>query len=63
LDVRAPGSREEHTRREEKNGVQTVQFLKAVSWCRTPVIQEELADIAKRTDDPEIKNVLPAGKQ
>ncbi len=34
-------------------------FIQAVSWCRVPVIQEALTDIAKRTNDQEIKKVIP----
>ncbi len=44
--------------REAKNGVQTIDFIKAVSWCQEPRIQEALTDIAKRTDDKQIKELL-----
>jgi HEAT repeat protein len=47
-------------RRDVKNGVRTVEFVKAVAWCREPSIKEALADIAKRTDDPEIKKMISA---
>jgi HEAT repeat protein len=45
-------------KREVKNGVRTDEFIKAVAWCTVPAIQEALADIAKRTNDPDIKAVL-----
>jgi hypothetical protein len=44
--------------REVKNGVRTLDFLKAVSWCQAPAVEEALADVARRTDDPQIKAVL-----
>jgi HEAT repeat protein len=47
--------------RDDKNGVATLQFIEAAAWCREPVIKEALADIAKRTDDPDIKRVLDEG--
>jgi hypothetical protein len=46
-------------RREVKNGVRTDEFIKAISWSAAPEIQDALADIAKRTDDPDIKAALP----
>ena len=45
-------------KREVKNGVRAVDFIKAVSWCKDPRIQDALADIAKRTDDESIKEAL-----
>jgi hypothetical protein len=45
----------EWMKREVKNGVRTTHFIKAVSWCTATPIKEALADIARRTDDPEIK--------
>jgi hypothetical protein len=45
-------------KREVKNGVRTVEFIKAVSWCKEPSIQEALAGIKKRTDDESIKEAL-----
>jgi hypothetical protein len=45
-------------KREVRNGVRTKEFIKAVSWCRAPAIQQALADLAKRTDDPDIKAAL-----
>jgi len=50
-------------KREVRNGVRTLDFIKAVSWCRAPSIQEALTDIYKRTDDAEIKKVLPVGRK
>jgi hypothetical protein len=34
------------------------EFIKAVSWCGEPEIKKALDDIAKRTDDKEIKEAL-----
>jgi HEAT repeat protein len=45
-------------KREVKNGVGTVAFIKAVAWCTAPAIQDALADIAKRTNDPKIGTAL-----
>ncbi len=50
-------------KREVKNGVRAADFIKAVSWCQEDVIQEALADLAKRTDDPHIKEALPTGNK
>jgi hypothetical protein len=44
--------------REVKNRVRTVEFIKTVAWCTARPIREALAEIAKRTDDPEIKEAL-----
>ena len=35
--------------------------LATVTWCEAPPIQEALADIAKRTNDPQIKGVVERG--
>jgi len=48
--------------REVKNGVRTADFIKAVSWCQAPGIQEALADIARRTDDETIRKALAPSK-
>jgi|GEM_PF-1779595 len=55
LDVRQTDDDE---KRDARNGVDTTAFIKAVSWCKAPEIQVSLADIAKRTNDPEIKAAL-----
>ena len=44
--------------RDVKNCVATVAFIEAVSWCQAATIREALADIAKRSDDPQIKKLL-----
>jgi hypothetical protein len=44
--------------RNVRNGVRTLDFIKAVSWCQDMSIQEALADIAKRTNDAEIKKLV-----
>ena len=49
---------DDRIKREVKNGVRTAEFIKAVCWCREPEIQKALNDIAKRTDDWEIKKAL-----
>jgi HEAT repeat protein len=53
---------EDWMRRDVKNGVRIRDFIKAVSWCKAPGIQEALAGIGKRTDDPLIKEALDSGK-
>jgi HEAT repeat protein len=77
LDVRNPGTEidagtkqevkkaDTYIKREVRNGVNTEDFINAVSWCQLPVIQRALADIAKRTDDPDIAKLLasPPAKQ
>ncbi len=50
--------RDDWIQRDVKNGVSTVEFIKAVKWCRQPAIKTALADIEKRTDDPTILQVL-----
>lgn len=50
-------------KREVKNGVRTIDFIAAVSWCMAPPIAEALADIARRTDDPLIKEVVERGRK
>ncbi|MFL5245494.1 MAG: HEAT repeat domain-containing protein [Gemmataceae bacterium] len=50
-------------KREVRNGVRTLDFIKAVSWCQASEIQEELTDIYKRTHDAEIKKILQAGRK
>jgi HEAT repeat protein len=57
LDVRARAP-DGWADREVKNGIRTIDFIKAVSWSKAPGIQEALADIARRTDDPDIKEAL-----
>jgi len=48
--------------RDVKNGVRTVDFIRAVAWSRAPGIQEALAAIAKRTDDETIREALAPAK-
>ena len=55
LNVRPPKDGNGWMLNEVKNGVRTIDFIQAVAWCKLPAIQEALADIAKRTDDPDIK--------
>jgi len=62
LDVRRL-SGDEDMKREVKNGVDMIDFIKAVSWCQVPSIKEALADVAKRTGDPAIKKLLPNAKK
>jgi HEAT repeat protein len=58
FDVRGGRGSDGWMNREVRNGVRTDKFIKSVSWCTIPVIQDALADIAKRTNDPDIKMVL-----
>jgi hypothetical protein len=57
LDVKAAKG-DDWTKREVKNGVDTLEFIRSVSWCKEPRIQEALAGISKRTDDKRIKEAL-----
>lgn len=57
FDVKEAGD-DGHMMREVKNGVRTEDFIKAVAWCTEPDIQKALDDIARRTDDKFIKEVL-----
>jgi hypothetical protein len=41
----------------ERNGVDSVDFIKAIAWCKEPAIRDALLDIFKRTTD---NNVLLA---
>jgi HEAT repeat protein len=63
FDVRDAGPLDGWMKREVKNGVRLIDFIKAVSWCKAPAIQEALADIAKRTDDPEIKKAVNSNRR
>jgi HEAT repeat protein len=58
LDVRHPSSGEEWMRRDVKNGVETLDFIRAVAWSRDPRIQQALAHVEKATDDPHIRDAL-----
>jgi len=44
--------------RDVNNRVRIIDFLGAVSWCPAPPIVEALTDIAKRTNDPVIKETI-----
>ena len=57
LDVSVATS-DQSMQRDVKNRVATVAFIEAVTWCQATAIREALADIAKRTDDPQIKKLL-----
>jgi HEAT repeat protein len=57
MDVKAADG-DDWKKREAKNGVQTYQFIRSVSWCKEPRIQEALAGISKRTDDPSLKEAI-----
>jgi hypothetical protein len=58
LDV---GMAKDDWERDIANGVFTVEFIKAVSWCKEPGIQAALFDIFQRTNDAEIlTTVAPA---
>ncbi len=54
LDVSIATS-EQSMQRDLKNRVSTVAFIEAVTWCQVTTIREALADIAYRSDDPQIK--------
>jgi HEAT repeat protein len=58
LDVRLPRKRANWVSRDELNGVQTSTLIRGVLWCKEPAIQKALADIADRSDDPDIKKLL-----
>lgn len=58
MDVKSVGENEKWYHRDERNGVRTLDFIRSVAWCKEPRIQEALADIAKRTDDKDIKEAL-----
>jgi hypothetical protein len=45
-------------RREVKNGVETLDFIRAVSWCKDADVQEALRGIRSRATDPAIKKAL-----
>jgi hypothetical protein len=58
LDVKAAANWDGRRKRDANNGVQTVDFIKAVLWCKEQCVQEALADIKKRTDDESVKEAL-----
>lgn len=45
-------------KREVANGVRTKDFIKAVAWSDLPEIREAIMDIARRSDDSEILDVI-----
>jgi hypothetical protein len=63
LDVAARKGIDDWIKREVKNGVRTTEFIEAVSWCKAAPVREALADITRRTDDPEVKKALAAGQK
>jgi HEAT repeat protein len=63
LDVADKPGRDGWIQREVKNGVRTSEFVKAVAWCRAAPIREALAEIARKTDDPVIKEALATGEK
>lgn len=59
LDVAKPGQADDAWMlREVRNGVRTVEFIKAVVWCEHPEIRAALADVKKRTTDQQIAELL-----
>jgi hypothetical protein len=58
FDVADAGRGDGWIRRDVRNRVRTVEFLRAVSWCRAAPIREALSDVARRTDDPAVKEAL-----
>jgi hypothetical protein len=49
-------------KRNGASGVVASDFIRAVAWSRLPAIHDALDEIAKRTDDPEIKAALEGRK-
>ncbi len=62
LDVKAAKG-DDWTKREVKNGVDTLEFIRSLSWCKEPRIQEALVGISKRTNDKRIKEALGLGEK
>jgi HEAT repeat protein len=58
LDVRRDDSNDGGMKREVRNGIRTDELIKAVRWSKAPEIQAALADILKRTNDPDLKECL-----
>ncbi|CAN5200719.1 hypothetical protein BH11PLA2_BH11PLA2_51050 [soil metagenome] len=59
LDVKAPGMVDDGSMmRDVRNRMRTVEFLKVVSWSKAGAIREAIIDVAKRTDDLEIRKLL-----
>ncbi len=54
LDVSVATS-DQSMQRDVKNRVATIAFIESVTWCPAKPIREALSDIAKRSDDPQIK--------
>jgi HEAT repeat protein len=63
FDVKEVKDKDARMKREVNNGVRTVNFIRAVSWCQAPEIKKALADIGKRTDDPGIKELVIPKKE
>jgi hypothetical protein len=45
---------------EVKNRVLTRDFIGAVMWSHAPQVQQALAEVAKRTNDPDIRKLFTA---
>ena len=58
LDVGDPGSGDGRMNRDVRNRVRTVEFVKAVAWCRHSAIQQALAEICRKTDDEVVREAL-----
>jgi hypothetical protein len=41
--------------REVKNGARTSEFIEAVAWCDEPNVRAALGDVARRSNDAQIK--------
>lgn len=48
------------TKREIANGVSTSEFIKAIAWSDHRLIDAAMAELAKRTEDPELLDILQA---
>jgi hypothetical protein len=52
--VHTPAELDQFLKREETNGVDTTEYIRAVNWCRIPEVRRELEAMFRRTGDPDV---------
>jgi hypothetical protein len=63
LDVKDYPKLNEHWRREIQNGLHTPEFIKAVAWSDQAVMKAAIEDVAKKTDDKDILDLVSKSKR
>lgn len=63
LDVAAAGGGDGWMRRDVRNKVRTVEFVRAVAFAKVGPVRDALADVARRTDDPAVRRAAAEGAE